>query len=287
MREENALIRGKKQTNVVLASSEKFTNDFIASIQENKSMDFSKVYRKADVLLIDDIQFFQGKEQTQEQFFHTFNDLFTAGKQIVMTADRYPGEMVGLQDRLLSRFESGLHADIQPPDFETRVAILSKKAQQNNIKIPSIFLEKIASHVRTNIRDLESCVTKIFAHATFSQEEISEALVESIIRERLGDQGYGQATVQDIISGVCSIFAVSQEEIVGQSRRKNIAEARQVAAYLAREVLDMPLNSIGLHLGGRDHTTIMHAHKKVSELLKRDSKFKRRVDIIYNELNLK
>lgn len=281
----NALIRGKKQLNVVLASSEKFTNDFIASIQENKSMDFSKVYRKADVLLIDDIQFFQGKEQTQEQFFHTFNDLFTAGKQIVMTADRYPGEMVGLQDRLLSRFESGLHADIQPPDFETRVAILSKKSQQNGVKIPSEFLEKIASHVRTNIRDLESCVTKIFAHATFSGEEISEALVESIIRERLGDQGYGQATMQDVVSGVCSIFAVSQEEIVGQSRRKNIAEARQVAAYLAREVLDMPLNAIGLHLGGRDHTTIMHAHKKVSALLKKDDKFKRRVDIIYNELN--
>jgi chromosomal replication initiator protein len=266
----NTLIRGKKQLNVVLASSEKFTNDFIASIQENRSMDFSKVYRKADVLLIDDIQFFQGKEQTQEQFFHTFNDLFTAGKQIVMTADRYPGEMVGLQDRLLSRFESGLHADIQPPDFETRVAILSKKAQQNNVKISSVFLEKIASHVRTNIRDLESCVTKIFAHATFSGEEISEALVESIIRERLGDQGY----------------AVSQEAIVGQSRRKNIAEARQVAAYLAREVLDMPLNAIGLHLGGRDHTTVMHSHKKVTELLKRDDKFKRRVDIIYNELNL-
>jgi len=271
----NTLIRGKKQLNVVLASSEKFTNDFIASIQENRSMDFSKVYRKADVLLIDDIQFFQGKEQTQEQFFHTFNDLFTAGKQIVMTADRYPGEMVGLQDRLLSRFESGLHADIQPP-----------KAQQNNIKISSVFLEKIASHVRTNIRDLESCVTKIFAHATFSGEEISEALVESIIRERLGDQGYGQATMQDVISGVCSIFAVSQEEIVGQSRRKNIAEARQVAAYLAREVLDMPLNAIGLHLGGRDHTTVMHSHKKVTELLKKDDKFKRRVDIIYNELNL-
>ena len=282
----NTLIRGKKQLNVVLASSEKFTNDFIASIQENRSMDFSKVYRKADVLLIDDIQFFQGKEQTQEQFFHTFNDLFTAGKQIVMTADRYPGEMVGLQDRLLSRFESGLHADIQPPDFETRVAILSKKAQQNNVKIPSVFLEKIASHVRTNIRDLESCVTKIFAHATFSGEDISEALVESIIRERLGDQGYGQATMQDVISGVCSIFAVSQEEIVGQSRRKNIAEARQVAAYLAREVLDMPLNAIGLHLGGRDHTTVMHSHKKVTELLKKDEKFKRRVDIIYNELNL-
>ena len=282
----NALIGGKEQIRVVLASSEKFTNDFIASIQENKSMDFSKVYRKADVLLIDDIQFFQGKEQTQEQFFHTFNDLFTSGKQIVMTADRYPGEMVGLQDRLLSRFESGLHVDIQPPDFETRVAILSKKAQQNNVKIPSVFLEKIASHVRTNIRDLESCVTKIFAHATFSGEEISEALVEAIIRERLGDQGYGQATMQDVISGVCSIFAVSQEEVVGQSRRKNIAEARHVAAYLAREVLDMSLNAIGLHLGGRDHTTIMHSHKKVGELLKRDSKFKRRVDIIYNELNL-
>ncbi len=219
-------------------------------------------------------------------YFHTFNDLFTAGKQIVMTADRYPGEMVGLQDRLLSRFESGLHADIQPPDFETRVAILSKKAKQNKVKIPADLLEKIASHVRTNIRDLESCVTKIFAHTTFSGEEISEALVESIIRERLGDQGYGQATMQDVISGVCSIFAVSQEEIVGKSRRKNIASARQVAAYLAREVLDMPLSEIGVHLGGRDHTTIIHAHKKVKDTLKKDNKFKRRVDIIYNELNL-
>ena len=282
----NTLIGSKNRPNVVLASSEKFTNDFISSIQENKSMDFSKVYRKADVLLIDDIQFFQGKEQTQEQFFHTFNELFTAGKQIVMTADRYPGEMVGLQDRLLSRFESGLHADIQPPDFETRVAILSKKAKQNKVKIPADLLEKIASHVRTNIRDLESCVTKIFAHTTFSGEEISEALVESIIRERLGDQGYGQATMQDVISGVCSIFAVSQEEIVGKSRRKNIAGARQVAAYLAREALDMPLSEIGVHLGGRDHTTIMYAHKKVKESLKKDDKFKRRVDIIYNELNL-
>ena len=282
----NELIAGKKQLNVVLASSEKFTNDFIASIQENRSLDFSKVYRKADVLLIDDIQFFQGKEQTQEQFFHTFNDLYTAGKQIVMTADRYPGEMVGLQDRLLSRFESGLHADIQPPDFETRVAILSTKAKQNNMEIGGEHLEKIASHVRTNIRDLESCITKIFAHATLSGDRINEALVESIIRERLGDQGYGQANMQDVVSGVCSIFSVSQEEIVGQSRRKNIAQARQVAAYLAREVLDMPLSAIGVHLGGRDHTTIMHAHKKVAELLKKDNKFKRRVDIIYNELNL-
>ena len=137
----NELIGSKKQLNVVLASSEKFTNDFIASIQENKTLDFSKVYRKADVLLIDDIQFFQGKEQTQEQFFHTFNELYTNGKQIVMTADRYPGEMVGLQDRLLSRCESGLHADIQPPDFETRVAILSTKAKQNNMQIEGIHLE--------------------------------------------------------------------------------------------------------------------------------------------------
>ena len=271
----NELIGSKKEMNVVLASSEKFTNDFIASIQENKTLDFSKVYRNADVLLIDDIQ-----------FFHTFNELYTNGKQIVMTADRYPGEMVGLQDRLLSRFESGLHADIQPPDFETRVAILSTKAKQNNIQIEGNHLEKIASHVRTNIRDLESCVTKIFAHATLSGDKINEALVESIIRERLGDQGYGQVNMQDVVSGVCSIFSVSQEEMVGQSRRKNIAEARQVAAYLAREVLDMPLSEIGVHLGGRDHTTIMHAHKKVSELLKNDDKFKRRVDIIYNELNL-
>ena len=272
--------------NVVLASSEKFTNDFIASIQENKSLDFSKVYRKADVLLIDDIQFFQGKEQTQEQFFHTFNDLLTSGKQVVMTADRYPGEMIGLQDRLLSRFESGLHADIQPPNFETRVAILAAKAKQNKVKIEPKLLETIASYVKTNIRDLESCVTKLLAHATFSEKGITQDLVEAVIRERLGDQAYGQTTIQDIINRVCTVFSVSEEEIVGKSRRKNIAEARQVVAYLSRKTLDMPLNSIGLHLGGRDHTTIMHAEKKVEELLKKDERFKRRVDIIHNELNL-
>ena len=282
----NALVEGKKPTNVVLASSEKFTNDFIASIQENKSLDFSRVYRKADILLIDDIQFFQGKEQTQEQFFHTFNDLLVAGKQIVMTADRYPGEMIGLQDRLLSRFESGLHADIQPPDFETRVAILAAKAKQNNVNINPKFLETIASHVKTNIRDLESCVTKLLAHATFSEGEIDEALVETIIRERLGNQAYGQTTVQDIINRVCAIFSVTEEEIVGQSRRKNIVEARQVVAYLSRKVLDMSLSSVGLHLGGRDHTTIMHAQRKIESLIKKDKKFKRRVDIVYNELNL-
>ena len=283
----NALIEGKRPMNIVLASSEKFTNDFIASIQENKSLDFSRVYRKADILLVDDIQFFQGKEQTQEQFFHTFNDLLVAGKQIVMTADRYPGEMVGLQDRLLSRFESGLHADIQPPDFETRVAILAAKAKENNVSIDSRFLETIASYVKTNIRDLESCIAKLLAHATFSEEgKIDETLVETVIRERLGNQAYGQTTVQDIINRVCAIFSVTEEEIVGQSRRKNIAEARQVVAYLSRKILDMPLNSVGLHLGGRDHTTIMHAERKVENLIKKDEKFKRRVDIVYNELNL-
>jgi chromosomal replication initiator protein len=282
----NALIEGKNPTNIVLASSEKFTNDFIASIQENKSLDFSRVYRKADILLIDDIQFFQGKEQTQEQFFHTFNDLLVAGKQIVMTADRYPGEMIGLQDRLLSRFESGLHADIQPPDFETRVAILAAKAKQNNVSINPKFLETIASYVKTNIRDLESCITKLLAHATFSEGEIDEALVETIIRERLGNQVYGQVTVQDIINRVCTAFSVTEEEIVGQSRRKNIVEARQVVAYLSRKVLDMSLSSVGLHLGGRDHTTIMHAQRKIESLIKKDKKFKRRVDIVYNELNL-
>ena len=282
----NQAIELNNHLNVVIVTSEKFTLDFVNGLRKNKTIEFAQKYRKADILLIDDIQFFRGKEQTQEQFFHTFNDLYTAGKQIVMTADRYPGEMVGLQDRLLSRFESGLHADIQPPDFETRVAILSTKAKQNNMEISGEHLEKIASHVRTNIRDLESCITKIFAHTTLSGDTVNESLVESIIRERLGDQGYGQANMQDVVSGVCSIFSVSQEEIVGQSRRKNIAQARQVAAYLAREVLDMPLSAIGVHLGGRDHTTIMHAHKKVAELLKKDNKFKRRVDIIYNELNL-
>ena len=175
---------------------------------------------------------------------------------------------------------------MQKPDFETRVAILSKKAKENNLKIESKMLEKIASYVRTNIRDLESCITKVYAHSTLSSGEINEALIDSIIRERVGDQNFQRVNIHDVIDGVCKIFAVSEEELIGKSRRQNIAEARQVVAYLCREALDMPLNTIGIHLGGRDHTTIIHAHKKVEDLLKKDNKFKRKVDIIFNEISL-
>jgi chromosomal replication initiator protein len=182
----NKIAKANTQENIVCASSEKFTLDFISSIQKNKTVEFSKSYRNADVLLIDDIQFFQGKEQTQEQFFHTFNELFQAGKQIVMTADRYPGEMLGLQDRLLSRFKSGLSVDIQPPDFETRVAIVMEKAEINGLKLPYDIIELIGLHIKSNVRDLESTIIRLLAHSSLSNREIYYELAKKVIKERVG-----------------------------------------------------------------------------------------------------
>ncbi len=182
----NKITEESPEKKVVCASSEKFTLDFISSIQKNRTVEFSKSYRIADVLLIDDIQFFQGKEQTQEQFFHTFNELFQSGKQIVMTADRYPGEMIGLQDRLLSRFKSGLSVDIQPPDFETRVAIVMEKAEVNGLKLPYDIIELIGTHIKKNVRDLESTIIRLLAHSSLSNREIDYGLAKKVIKERIG-----------------------------------------------------------------------------------------------------
>ena len=181
----NEIIKTNPTMKVVCASSEKFTIDFISSIQKNRTVDFSKSYRNADILLIDDIQFFQGKEQTQEQFFHTFNELFQSKKQIVMTADRYPGDMLGLQDRLLSRFKSGLAVDIQSPDYETRVAIVMEKAEQNGLKLPYNIIELIGTHIKTNIRDLEGTIIRLLAHSSLSNQEIDHNLAKKVIKERL------------------------------------------------------------------------------------------------------
>lgn len=280
----NHLLAKNRNTNIVCASSEKFMLDFISGIQKSKTNDFSKFYRQADVLLIDDIQFFQGKEQTQEQFFHTFNHLHLQGKQIVLTSDRYPGDMKGLDDRLLSRFHSGLAVDIQPPDFETRVAILLEKAEQNGLSLPYSLIEFMATHIKTNIRELESTIIRILASSSLLNKDIDEKLVKKVVKERLGKRVLAEVTLEDIVRKVSEVTAVSEKEIVGTSRKKELVEARQVSAYLAREVLGTSLASIGLFLGGRDHTTILHACKNIEERTNADKRIKQLVDSIKKEI---
>ena len=281
----NQIIDTVPKKKVVIASSEKFTLDFISSIQKNNTADFSKSYRQTDVLLIDDIQFFQKKEQTQEQFFHTFNELYQLGKQIVMTADRYPGEMSGLQDRLLSRFQSGLSVDVQPPNYETRVAILMEKAEINGLELPYDMIEFIAMHLKNSVRELESTIIRLLAHASLSQVDIDFPLVKKVLKERLGDGISADISAEDIINRVADLTNIRSDDIVGPSRRKEIAEARQISVYLCRELLGLSLSTIGMHFGGRDHTTALHACKKVRNSLKSDKRFNRIVGKVKDDFS--
>lgn len=281
----NHIIETNSDKIIVCASSEKFTHDFISSIQKNKTVEFSKFYRKADILLIDDIQFFQGKEQTQEQFFHTFNELYQAGKQIVMTADRYPGEMVKLQDRLLSRFTSGVSVDIQPPDYETRVAILMEKAEMNNLSLSYEIIEFIASHITTNIRELESSVIQLLARSSLFNKEIDLNLVKEAIKERIGNRMKTDVSIEDIVKSVSQKTNISEREIVGTGRKKHVAETRQVAMFLSREIMNTSLNTVGLYFGGRDHTTVLHACRTVEEKIKNDARMKAIVQNVKSEFS--
>ncbi len=257
---------------VVVASSEKFTLDFISAIQKNKTIDFSKAYRKADVLLIDDIQFFQKKEQTQEQFFHTFNDLYQRRKQIVLTSDRLPSEIQGITDRLLSRFESGLVVDIQPPDFETRIAILMEKAEQNGLDLPYDMVEFMATHIKRNVRELESTIIRLLAYSSLASCEIDFDLVKKVVRERVGSSIIVDITAADVIKRVAEATKIPEKDIIGRSRRKPIAAARQIAVYLCREILGASLMDIGMHFGGRDHTTILHACRSIEKKINLDQR---------------
>ena len=271
--------------NVVLATSEKFTLDFVNSLRKNKTVEFAKQYRKADVLLVDDIQFFRGKEQTQEQFFHTFNELYQAGKQIVMTADRFPGEMQGLQDRLLSRFQSGLAVDIQPPDFEVRVAILMDKAEQNGVDLPYDIIEFIATHVKNNVRDLEGTIIRILAKSSLMNQDIDFDLVKEVVKERVGGQIMSSLSVEDVVRRVSDVFNIPEKTIIGKSRKMEIVEARQVAMYLCRSLIGDSLSNIGVCFGGRDHTTVIHAMRSIEKKKKNNKKLDKIITRIQQELS--
>ncbi|MBA64438.1 MAG: chromosomal replication initiator protein DnaA [Candidatus Marinimicrobia bacterium] len=269
---------------IVNITSEQFTLDFVNSLRKNKTIEFAQNYRSADVLLIDDIQFFRGKEQTQEQFFHTFNVLHQSGKQIVLTADKFPGEMKGLQTRLLSRFQSGLSVDVQPPNFEVRVAILLEKAEQNGLTLDYSIIEFIAKHIKNNVRDLEGTIIRILAKSSLMNIEIDNNLVADVIKERVGNDFGNDVSIENIVKKVSQLSKVSEKEIIGKSRKMEIAEARQLSMYLCRDIMGTSLMNIGVYFGGRDHTTVMHAVKTIDNKKTTDIKMKKMITSVRQEL---
>jgi chromosomal replication initiator protein len=248
-------------------SSEEFTNDFINSIRDGKAEGFRRRYREVDVLLVDDIQFLENKEQTQEEFFHTFNTLHNANKQIVISSDRPPKQLVTLEDRLRNRFEWGLLTDVQPPELETRIAILRKKAAQERLNVPNDVMEYIASKIASNIRELEGALIRVTAFASLNRQGVDLALAEVVLKDLIPDSQGPEITAATIMGATASYFGISLEDLCGSSRSRVLVTARQVAMYLCRELTDLSLPKIGQLFGGRDHTTVMHADRKIRSLM--------------------
>ena len=248
-------------------SSEEFTNDFINMIRDGKQDGFRRRYRDVDVLLVDDIQFLENKEGTQEEFFHTFNTLHNASKQIVISSDRAPKRLVTLEDRLRSRFEWGLLTDVQPPELETRIAILRKKAVQDRLKVPADALEYIASRISTNIRELEGALIRVTAFASLNRQSVDLQLAEFVLKDLIPEAQGPEITAAMIMGQTASYFGLSIDDLCGTSRSRVLVTARQIAMYLCRELTDLSLPKIGQQFGGRDHTTVMHADKKIRSLM--------------------
>ena len=248
-------------------SSEEFTNEFINAIRDDRQDRFKRRYRDVDVLLIDDIQFLEGKTQTQEEFFHTFNALHNANKQIVLTSDRSPKRLEALEDRLRNRFEWGLITDVQPPDLETRIAILRKKAAMDRLTAPPDVLEFIASKIQTNIRELEGALIRVTAFANLNRQEVDMTLAEIVLKDLIPEGGEPEITAALIIAQTAAYFGLSIDELTGPSRGRHLVMARQIAMYLCRELTDLSLPKIGAQFGNRAHTTVMYADRKINQLL--------------------
>ena len=264
------ILENNPNAKVLYVSCEKFTNELINSIRDDKNEEFRRKYRNIDVLLIDDIQFISQKERTQEEFFHTFNALYDAHKQIIISSDRPPKEIKTLEERLRSRFEWGLIADINPPDYETRIAILKKKAENDNIVVNDEVYEYIAKNIVSNIRELEGALTRVVAYSQLTQEKISKSLAENALKDIFSDQAAIEVTPDRIQEVVAAYYNIRPEDITGSKRSSNIAYPRQIAMYLTRRMLDISLPKIGESLGGRDHTTVIHAINKIDDNLKKD-----------------
>lgn len=279
----NEVRRTHPEFNIVYVTSEAFGNDLVNAIKTKLVSDFHEKYRNADVLLIDDVQFFAGKEQMQEEFFHTFYKLHQEGKQIVITSDKPPKELVTLEARLRTRFEGGLIADITAPDFETRLAIISRKSELLELKMPPEVSEFMANRLKSNIRQLEGAVIRLKALNHFAGSPITISMAQSVIRDVLTDEQPIPITVEKIISEVSTVYGVSPEDLRSNKRSQQISVARKVAIYVVREITQMPLASIGTEFGGRDHSTIVYSVNSVSEAIQKDPNLNNLVtDIIKN-----
>lgn len=264
------ILEHSPSSKVVYISSEKFTNEFINSIRDNRAESFRNKYRNIDILLIDDIQFIAGKESTQEEFFHTFNALHEERKQIIISSDRPPKEIPTLEERLRSRFEWGLITDIQPPDLETRIAILRKKAKAENLDIPNEAMMYIANQIDTNIRELEGALIRVVAYSSLINQDITTHLAAEALKDIIPSSRPKMITIQDIQQKVGEYYNLRLEDFKARKRTKAIAFPRQIAMYLSRELTDFSLPKIGDAFGGRDHTTVIHAHEKITQQLKVD-----------------
>lgn len=279
----NEMKRLHPESNIVFLNGESFTNELISAIENNSTQAFHEKYRKVDVLLMDDIQFISGKTQTQEEFFHTFNELHQVGKQIVLTSDRPPKDIKTLEERLRTRFEWGLLADISPPDFETRVAIVRRKAQLLDIDIPDDVSEYIAKNLKNNIRQLEGAVKKMKAYRLLANSLPTIAMAQAVIRDILNDDQPTPVTIERIISEVSHTYNISEEDIRSSKRSSQISTARQVSMYIVREITQIPYHEIGREFNGRDHATVVYALQKVENLMKTNKQQKELIeDIIKN-----
>ncbi|WP_244879365.1 MULTISPECIES: chromosomal replication initiator protein DnaA [Paenibacillus] len=258
------------QAKVLYLSSEKFTNQFINAIMNNRGEAFRNKYRNIDVLLIDDIQFIAGKEQTQEEFFHTFNALKEMGKAIIISSDRPPKEIPTLEERLRSRFEWGLITDIQPPDLETRIAILRKKAKAEHLDIPNEAMVYIASHIHTNVRELEGALIRVIAYSSLVNQDITVHMTAEALKNMISQSRPQMISIQDIQERVGDYYGLRIEDFKARKRTRAVAFPRQIAMYLSRELTDYSLPKIGEAFGGRDHTTVIHAHEKIASVIRED-----------------
>ena len=271
---------------VLYVSSERFTNEFVQSIQHNRVSEFSMFYRQMDLLIVDDVQFFGGKEKTQEEFFHIFNALHQDGKQIVLSSDRPPKEIPGIEERLLSRFHWGLTADVQMPELETRIAILLRKAEDDGIALPDEVIEFIAHNVKSNIRELEGSLIRLLAFSTLRRAEIDLRLAREVLRDFIGETSVNM-TIDEIQRIVCEYFDIAQDLVKAKTRKREIVQARQVAMYFCKQFTKHSLKTIGLHFGGRDHSTVIHANQTVENQIETDPKFQQIVEDIRHRISLR
>ncbi len=281
----NKILQNFPEKRVIYLSSDIFTVEFVEAIQSNTVNEFSGFYRKMDVLIIDDIQFLIGKEKTQDLFFHIFNTLHQSRKQIILSSDKPPKDLKGLDERLISRFQWGLTADIQPPDLETRIAILKRKSEDYGMTVSNEILEYIANNITSNIRELEGCLIKLLANASLSSKDINLDLAKKTVKEIATDRKVN-INIESITKVVCEYFMIDENKIRDKTRKKEIVMARQIAMYLSKEMTKSSLKTIGLHFGGRDHSTVIHAYTAIENLKGTDKQLKETIDSLRNTIEL-